>query len=122
MALNIRGIQPIAWGTITTTGFLTESINASDKTDEKIIDGDDGDQAIQITGFGLKTDVTLEVIPKSSVDAPPVCGDVFGYGPTGDDQILITIISIDRKKMNKDVEKWSIKGNFMPTITLTLPG
>lgn len=116
MANNIRGVQPLAWGTLVTTGYITETINASDKTDETVISDEGGDAAIQITGYGLKTDVTLEVIPKTS-STPPVAGSVFAYGPAT--AIKIVVITIDRKKMNKDVEKWTIKGNFFPNITLS---
>lgn len=118
MALNIRGVQPLAWGTIVTTGYLTESINDDQKTDEVLVIDEGGDPAIQITGFGIKNDVTLEVIPKAAVGDAPVAGDVFAYG-AGDDIVYIVILNITKKKMNKDVEKWTIKGDFFPNIDLT---
>lgn len=119
MALNIRGIQPLAWGTVVTTGYLTESIGEDDKTDQTIINDEGGNPAIEITGYGIKADVTLEVIPKASVGTPPVPGQVFGYGASGS-QTLITILAISKKQVNKDVVKWTIKGDYFPNITLTI--
>lgn len=116
MALNIRGIQPLSWGNVSTTGYLTESISDSKKTDESITVDDGGDPAIQVTGFGIRNDVTLEVIPKDATVAPEP-GDVFTYGPSPG--TLITVITIDKKTMSKDVEKWSIKGNYFPNIDLS---
>lgn len=117
MALHIRGIQPLSWGNVVTTGYLTESINNGAKTGEVLVTDEGGDEAIQITGFGVKNDVTLEVIPKASV-TPPVVGDVFQYG--GSSGTKIVILAIDKKTAGKEVEKWSIKGNFFPNITLTV--
>lgn len=117
MALNIRGIQPLSWGTVSTTGFITESINESTKTDETLVVDEGGDPVIQITGFGVKTDVTLEVIPKATGATLPVVGDVLTYGP--DPGTSIVVITIDVKRVSKDVQKWSIKGDYFPTIDLS---
>ncbi|HEX8310616.1 MAG TPA: hypothetical protein VF614_04805 [Chthoniobacteraceae bacterium] len=118
MALNTRGIQPLAWGTTVTTGYVTETQGEDDSTEELIIDDEAGDVATHITGFGLKTDVNLDVIPKSTITTPPVAGDIFSYGPTGSVKKCV-IITISKKRVKKDVEKWSIKGVRHPNITLT---
>lgn len=119
MSLQIRGIQPLAWGTVVTTGYVTESTSEDESTQEAFITDEVADEVTQITGFGVKTDTTLEVIPKSGTVAP-VVSDVFTYG-TSPDTKSITIITISKKRVNKDVEKWSIKGNAFPNIDLTTP-
>jgi hypothetical protein len=60
--------------------------------------------------------VSLEVIPKSTVTTPPVAGDIFAYGVTPK---YITILGISKKRNNKSVEKWTIKGNRFPNIDLS---
>jgi hypothetical protein len=114
MPQTIRGIQPLSWGTIVTTGYVTESTSETEKTEEATIVNESGDVVTQIVGFGKMTDVTLEVIPKNDVGTPPAPGDVFTYGTR-----KIVILSIDKKTTSRDVEKWSIKGNRYPDISLT---
>jgi hypothetical protein len=58
--------------------------------------------------------VTLEVIPKSTITTPPAVSEVFTYGSK-----KITITGIDKKRLKKDVEKWTIKGNRFPNVALT---
>ena len=114
MAANIRGIQPLAWGTQVITGYVNEGSTEDESTEELIIEDEAGDACTQITGFGMKADVTLDVIPKSTVTTPPAAGEIFTYGSK-----KITILTISKKRIKKDVEKWSIKGNRFPNITLT---
>ncbi len=111
--LQIRGIQPLSWGTTVIDGYVNESQGEDETTGEHLIDDEGGDVVCQITGFGLKADVTLEVIPKSSV-TPPVASDIFNYGDKS-----ITILGIMKKRIKKDVEKWTIKGNRFPGVSLS---
>lgn len=109
---NIRGIQPLAWGTEVISGYVNESQTESDSTEQMTIENEAGAVVTSITGFGRKTDVTLEVIPKQSA-TPPVPGDVLTYGSK-----KIEVITIDRKRVKKDVEKWTIKGVRYPDVSI----
>lgn len=112
--LQIRGIQPLAWGTQTISGYVNESSTEDETTGQFLIEDEVGDVCTEITGFGMKADVTLEVIPKDTVTSPPVASDIFTYGSK-----KITILSISKKRVKKDVEKWTIKGNRFPNVALT---
>lgn len=112
---NIRGVQPLSWGTEAITGFINESQTESESTDEMIIENEEGAVVTQITGFGRKSEVTLEIIPKQGATLP-VPGDVLTYGVSSK---KITILTIQKKRIKKDVEKWTVTGNRYPDITLT---
>lgn len=112
MAAQVRGIQPLAFGTTTITGYVNDTTTTDSSTEELVIEDELGDIITQITGFGVKHDVTLEVIPKSSVN-PPAPADVFTYGSE-----KIVVINLSRKKAKKDVEKWTIKGMRYPAVSL----
>jgi hypothetical protein len=106
----LRSIHP----TRDITGYVNESTGEDETGGQLVIDDEGGDVITEITGFGLKTDVTLEVIPKSTVGTPPAVGDVFTYGAK-----KITILGVSKKRIKKDVEKWTIKGDRFPGIALT---
>lgn len=116
MSATIRGIQPLSFGTQVTTGYVTESVTEDDSGGQVLIEDEGGDVVTEITAFGLKTEASLEVIPKTAA-VRPVQGDVFAYGPTGSQQ-KITVLSISAKRVKKDVEKWSIKGDRFPGVSL----
>ena len=116
MAVTIRGIVPLNWGTDTCSGYVVETTSDDGTTGESLIENEVGDPITQITGFGIKNEVTLDVIPKSSITTPPVAGDVLAYGATPKS---MTILSIGKKRTNKGVEKWTIKGNYFPNISLS---
>ncbi len=112
MSATIRGIQPLSFGTQTITGYVNDTTSEDQSTEELVIEDELGDIITQITGFGVKHDVTIEVIPKSSVSSP-AAADVFTYGAS-----KIVIITISKKRVKKDVEKWTIKGMRYPGINL----
>ena len=112
MAATIRGIQPLSFGATVTAGFVTESTTDDDSTEEILFEDEIGDIVTQVTGIGVKGEITLEVMPKAGT-TPPVPGDVLTYGSQ-----KVTIISISKKRVKKDVQKWTIKGTRYPLITL----
>jgi hypothetical protein len=109
---TIRGIQPLSFGATVTTGFVTESTTDDDSTDEILIEDEVGNIVTQITDVGVKGDITLEVMPKQGT-SPPLVGDVLTYGSQ-----KVVIISISKKRVKKDAQKWTIKGTRYPLITL----
>lgn len=111
-AVNIRGIQPLAWGTETITGYVTNSSSRDVSTEEFVIKDEQGRIITQITGFGVKTEFTFEVIPKSAATIP-VAGDIMTIGSE-----KCVILTLGRKRTDNDVEKWSIKGVSYPDIDL----
>lgn len=111
--VNIRGIQPLAWGTETITGFVTQSSSRDASTEEFTIKDEQGHIITQITGFGEKTEYTFEVIPKAAATLPAP-GDVLTVGSE-----KMVVLTIGKKRTEGDVEKWSIKGVSYPNITLS---
>lgn len=110
--VSIRGIQPLAWGTQTITGFVVNSTTRDVSTEEFEIKDEQGKIITHITGFGIKTEFTLEVIPKAAT-TPPTVAQVLQVGAE-----KMVIINISKKNVNEDVEKWSIKGVQHPDIAL----
>jgi hypothetical protein len=115
MATTIRGIQPLQWGTKTSTGYVIESFTDDGTSGEFIIEDENGDIVTQILGFGEKREITLEVIPKTAI-TKPAAGDLFTYG-TGLSAIALNVINISDKAVKKDVVKWTIKGTIYPNVT-----
>jgi hypothetical protein len=115
MAATIRGLQPLQWGTTAITGYVVENIGNDQSGGEFTIENEGGDTVTQITGFSVKNEVTVEVVPLTAT-VKPAAGDLFTYGTT-----TISIISVSEKEVKKDVVKWTIKGTFYPLVDLT-PG
>jgi len=120
---KIRGIQPLAWGNFTIDGYVNESTGEDTSTEEELIADEQAQTITQVTGFGMKTDVTLEVIPKAKNQAgedvtAPNPSDIFTYGAAPNIK-SITVISVSSKRTNKGVMKWTIKGNRFPDVPLT---
>ena len=114
-AVDIQGtFTPLKWGTTNISGYVVESDDETESTEQKTIEDEGGHTVTDISKFGRKTERTIEVIPASSVTTPPAAGEVFTYGAK-----KIRIISIQKKRVKKDVEKWTIKGNSFPGVTLT---
>lgn len=113
MAATIRGVQPLAWGTETITGVVVDSSTRDASTEEFVIEDEDGQIITQIVGFGEKTEYTWEIIPKSSFTSPPDKGDIFTVGSEKS-----VILNISKKRVKKDVEKWTIKSVAYPGISL----
>lgn len=111
-AVTIRGVQPLAWGTSTITGYVVTGTTRDASTEEFTIKDEQGRVITEITGFGVKTEYTLEVIPKTAT-AVPLPGDVLTIGTEKG-----VILSLSRKNAETDVEKWSIKMVAYPDITL----
>lgn len=93
------------------TGYVVESFSEDESTQELVIEDEIGDVITQIFGFGIKSEVTLEVIPKSATTRPAQ-GDLFSYGDKA-----INVLGLSIKRVKKDVEKWTIKGNRYPAVT-----
>ena len=108
-----RGLVPLSFGTTAITGYVVENISESASGETEVIYDEDGDAVIETSGFGLKTEVSLSVIPKSTATAP-ACGDIFTYGSA-----KFVVSSVDIKKANKGVEKWELKGTKYPGISLS---
>jgi hypothetical protein len=118
MSAIVRGVVPLQFGVVVTTGFITENISDRHTGGKLNIEDENGDIATNITGFGLMREVTLEVIPKSAVTAGvPAVGDVFAWGPSGSLQYMIVDEDVEVKQVKKNVEKWTIKGHIYPNIT-----
>jgi hypothetical protein len=114
MAVQIRGVQPLAWGTETITGTIVESTTRDVSTEEFVIEDEEGHIVGHITGFGEKTEYSIDIIPLSTFVTPPAPADVLTVGTE-----KMVILSISKKGQKKEVEKWSIKGVSHPGITLT---
>lgn len=113
-AIEIRGIQPLAWGTETVTGFVTTATTRDASTEEFTIKDEEGRIITQITGHGQKTEFTLEVIPKASVGTPPKPSQVLTVGSE-----KMVILNISKKRVQEDAEKWTVKGVQYPEIDLS---
>lgn len=112
MAISIKGIQPLSFGSTVSAGYITESTTEDESTEEVLIEDEIGDIVTSITGIGIKFDVSIDVIPKAGT-TPPSAGQTFTYSG-----ITMVILNISRKKIKKDVQKWTIKGNRFPLINL----
>jgi hypothetical protein len=110
--INIKGVQPLAWGTETVAGYVTESSTRDVSTEEFTIKDEQGRIITQITGHGVKTEYTFEYIPKSAT-AVPAMGDVLTAGAE-----KMVLLSLSRKRIQDGPEKWSIKAVAYPEITL----
>jgi hypothetical protein len=113
MSATIKGIQPLKFGTTTITGYIVEDYGGDVKTDELVIDNEAGDIVTQITGFGIKTEVSLSVIPLAATTGPAI-DTVLTY-----DSKAIRVLSCAIKQVRKDVEKWVIKGTLYPNVSVT---
>lgn len=111
--VQIRGVQPLAWGTETIEGYVVEGTSRDASTEEFVVKDEQGRVITQITGFGKKTEYNLEVIPKSAV-TPPVASDIMSVGSE-----YFVIITINKKRTDGGVEKWAIKGVNYPDIDLS---
>ena len=109
-----RGIVPLSFGTTTITGYVVETTSINHSGETATIQDEDGDYVAETSGFGLKAEVSLDVIPKSTATAPAV-GDIFTY----DSDQKIVISAVDIKKGNKDYQKWSLKGTRYPGVPLS---
>lgn len=118
MAENYKGVQPLAFGTVVTTGYVTESITEDDTGKNTEIDDEIGDVVGDISAYGKKTSVNLEVMAKSTGATKPSPGDVFTYGPTGSEKKII-VRSISSKRVKATVMMWIITGERYPLIPLT---
>jgi hypothetical protein len=111
MAASIKGVQPLKFGTTTTTGYVVDSYTGDESTQELVIEDEGGDIITQILGFGNKDEITVEVIPKTSTCARRwVCCSRSAAQ-------RLTCSACSRKQMKKDVEKWTIKGTVYPGVT-----
>lgn len=111
MPANILGVQPLKFGTTTTTGYVVDSTTEDESSEEFTIEDEGGNVVTQITAYGLKSEKTFEVIPKSSVTRP-AAGTLITLGG-----IALNILSVSIKNVKKDVEKWTVKGTVYPGIT-----
>lgn len=111
MAALIKGIQPLKFGTTTTTGYVVETYTGDETTQELLIEDEGGDVITQISGFGNKDDIVVEVIPKTAA-VRPTMGQLLTIGGTA-----LNVLGVQRKQMKKDVEKWTIKGTVYPGVT-----
>jgi hypothetical protein len=112
MSANIRGIQPLAWGTETLTGYVVGQTTRDVSSEEQIIKDEEGNIITHISNFGVKTEFTLELIPKTAT-AVPAIASVITVGAE-----KFVLMTLSRKRMEGDVEKWTMKGVQHPNITL----
>lgn len=111
MAASILGVQPLSFGTTTTTGYVVDSATEEASSQELVIENEGGDVITQILGWGNKNEVTVEVIPKTATDRPALA-DLITIGG-----IALNILALSVKTAKKDVEKWTIKGTVYPGVT-----
>lgn len=110
MSATILGVQPLKFGTTTMDGYVVESYGEDETSQELVIEDEGGDIITQIGDWGIKSDVTIEVIPKSATTRPAQF-DLFEYGDKS-----LNILALSVKRIKKDVEKWTIKGNVYPGV------
>lgn len=111
MAANILGVVPLKFGTTVMTGYVTESFGEDETSQELVIEDEGGDVITQIGNWGIKAEVTIEVIPKDATTRPAQF-ELFAYSDKS-----INILALSVKRVKKDVEKWTIKGNVYPGVT-----
>ncbi len=114
MAARILGIQPLKFGTTTISGYVVETITETETGGEVLIEDEGGNYVSVIGQFARKTEVSIEVIPKTGTTTPPEVGDTFAYGS----KEITMLQSVETKEVNKDVTKWILKGlRFTPAIS-----
>ena len=111
MPATILGVQPLSFGTTTTTGYVVDSSTEEHSSQELVIEDENGDVVTQILAWGEKNEVTVEVIPKTATARPDI-GDLITIGG-----IALNILALSVKKAKKDVQKWTIKGTVYPAVT-----
>ena len=118
MASVNEGIAVLAWGTTTVTGYIVETVQENTTSDSEQISDEDGQIISDIHSFGIRTAVTLSVVPKASTTAPAV-GDTFTYTSETHGSQKITVKDIDFSSTNTGATRWSIRGERFPDITIT---
>jgi hypothetical protein len=116
MAQSVQGITPLQWGTVVTSGYVTESTSEKHTGGETEIIDEIGDIVAHISNYGEKTETTLEVMPKSSGATMPTNGTLFTWGPSGSTKTII-VSSCEVKSTKGAVQIWTITGNRYPGIT-----
>lgn len=112
----IRGPKiPLAWSTVTITGFVVEKTDEDIKVDAVELEDETGQFCTEITGLRLKTEHSIEVWPLAAVTAPAVT-DIFTWGTGGGaKKMSIRSIKKSRAKGNKQ-EMWTLTGPFLPLV------
>jgi hypothetical protein len=111
-AYTIRGPKiPLAWSTVTATGYIVEKFDEDEKVDQALIEDEESQYVAEITGLRAMTERTIEVMPITGLQTPPVAGDLFTY-----DSKKISVLSIKKSKVKGEAMKWTITGNFLPLV------
>lgn len=118
MASTQEGVALLAFGTTTITGYVVETVTENTTSESIQIPDEDGQIITDIHSFGIATSVELSVIPKTSTTAPAI-GDTFTYTSETFGSKKITIKEISASSAQKDVTRWTIRGDRYPDITLS---
>ena len=105
MSATIRGIQIKFWGTNTLTGYIVAEEELVDNGGYFPIEDEVGNFVTDVASFGQSTEVTLNVIPISTV-SKPISGAVF----TCPDGTKIIIRSLQTMRSRKNPEMWKVSG------------
>lgn len=109
---TIRGPKiPLAWSTVKAAGYVVEKDDVDEKCDQVLLEDEDSRFCTEITKLRQQTERTIEVMPLSGMNNPPVAGDLFTYDTT-----QISITSIKKSRAKGVAVKWTITGNHCPDI------
>ncbi len=112
----IRGPKiPLAWSTVKATGYVVEKFDEDQKVDEVLIEDEDSQYVTEVTGLRRHSEMSLEVMPLSSVGTPPVAGEVFSYGASPDTK-KFSVSSIKVARSKGQAVKWTLAGKFLPLV------
>ena len=113
----IRGPKiPLSWSTVTITGYVVEKTDEDVKCDAVELEDEAGQFCTEITGLRLKTDLSIEVWPLSTLSGAPVPTDIFTWGTGGGaKKMSIRQVKKSRAKGNKQ-EMWTLSGVFLPLV------
>lgn len=112
----IRGPKlPLAWSTEKATGYVVEKTDENKKTDQILLEDEDGQFCTEITKIRQIADYNIEVTPLSTISesALPETGDIFTWGTK-----TMSILTISVQRVKGQVMKWIMTGNKAPGIPL----
>ena len=117
MAVKFRGTkQPIAFGTIKTTGFIVDSHEDSVEGSELEITDEEGNVVGHFSGYGIKYSRSASVITLTGATAPSP-GETFTIGEEADNFSFI-VKTVKKSRAKSDAEKWDISGTYYESVPL----
>ena len=113
MAQSSYGVVPLKFGTDTFTGYIVDSVGREASTNVTELTDEIGDIVGVVTGFGNKTKITVETMPKTATTVIAV-GAVMTIGT-----VEYLVESVSEKQGKGEVMKYTITANKHGTIDYT---